>query len=210
MHCTLVYVTVNFIRGFKEKWGVSSDLCVSAAGYYYELDDSYDESDEEEVRAHLRRVAEQPPLKLDDSTEVKHLPTHEPSVFSLMEAHCAQALMTKHCRTIIIFFFLILIIHLSAQKLEFLGAFSLTTVGRRDELVQQKRRKRRRMLRERSPSPPALHSKRTPPPPPQLSTRFTPEEMDRAPELEDKKRFLTMFRLSHVTIQQRRGKKGLQ
>lgn len=127
-------------------------------GYYYELDDSYDESDEEEVRAHLRRVAEQPPLKLDDSTE----------------------------------------------KLDFLGAFSLTTVGRRDELVQQKRRKRRRMLRERSPSPPALHSKRTPPPPPQLSTRFTPEEMDRAPELEDKKRFLTMFRLSHVTIQQRR------
>ncbi|AWP01670.1 putative genetic suppressor element 1-like [Scophthalmus maximus] len=129
-------------------------------GYYYELDDSYDESDEEEVRAHLRRVAEQPPLKLDDSSE----------------------------------------------KLDFLGVFALTTVGRRDELVQQKRRKRRRMLRERSPSPPALQSKRTPPPPPpQLSTRFTPEDMDRAPELEDKKRFLTMFRLSHVTVQQRKG-----
>lgn len=45
---------------------------ISFAGYYYELDDSYDESDEEEVRAHLRRVAEQPPLKLDDSTEVNH------------------------------------------------------------------------------------------------------------------------------------------
>lgn len=60
------------------------------------------------------------------------------------------------------------------------------------------------MLRERSPSPPASLSKRTPPPP-QLSTRFTPEEMDRAPELEDKKRFLTMFRLSHVSFQQRRG-----
>lgn len=42
----------------------------SCVGYFYELDDSYDESDEEEVRAHLRRVAEQPPLKLDDSTEV--------------------------------------------------------------------------------------------------------------------------------------------
>lgn len=41
-------------------------------GYYYELDDSYDESDEEEVKAHLRRVAEQPPLKLDDSLEVKY------------------------------------------------------------------------------------------------------------------------------------------
>lgn len=98
--------------------------------------------------------------------------------------------------------------HISTQKLDFLGVFSLTTVGRRDELVQQKRRKRRRMLRERSPSPPVSQSKRTPPPPPppQLITRFTPEEMDRVPELEDKKRFLTMFRLSHVTVQQRRGK----
>lgn len=42
-------------------------------GYYYDLDDSYDESDEEEVKAHLRRVTEQPPLKLDTSSEVhKH------------------------------------------------------------------------------------------------------------------------------------------
>lgn len=47
------------------------------AGYYYELDDSYDESDEEEVRAHLRRVAEQPPLKLEDSSEVEHLPHNQ-------------------------------------------------------------------------------------------------------------------------------------
>lgn len=108
--------------------------------------------------------------------------------------------MTKYCTKNIFFC-------LSAQKVDFLGVFGLTTVGRRDVLVQQKRRKRRRMLRERSPSPPVSQSKRTPPPPPQLSTRFTPEEMDRAPELEDKKRFLTMFRLSHVTIQQRRGKK---
>ncbi|XP_010776752.1 genetic suppressor element 1-like [Notothenia coriiceps] len=127
-------------------------------GYYYELDDSYDESDEEEVRAHLRRVAEQPPLKLEDSSE----------------------------------------------KLDFLGVFGLTTVGRRDELVQQKRRKRRRRLRERSPSPSCSQPKRTPPPAPQLSTRFTPEDMNRAPELEDKKRFLTTFSLSHVTVQQRR------
>lgn len=51
--------------------------CTFSAGYYYELDDSYDESDEEEVRAHLRRVAEQPPLKLDDSTEVRHPPKHK-------------------------------------------------------------------------------------------------------------------------------------
>lgn len=53
---------------------INSDLV--ATGYYYELDDSYDESDEEEVRAHLRRVAEQPPLKLDDSTEVRAAATH--------------------------------------------------------------------------------------------------------------------------------------
>ncbi|XP_054589123.2 genetic suppressor element 1 isoform X1 [Nothobranchius furzeri] len=38
-------------------------------GYYYDLDESYDESDEEEVKAHLRRVTEQPPLKLDASSE---------------------------------------------------------------------------------------------------------------------------------------------
>ncbi|XP_069758230.1 genetic suppressor element 1 [Narcine bancroftii] len=38
-------------------------------GYFYDFDDSYDESDEEEVRAHLRRVSEHPPLKLDDSSE---------------------------------------------------------------------------------------------------------------------------------------------
>lgn len=62
------------------------------------------------------------------------------------------------------------------------------------------------MLRERSPSPPVSHSKRTPPLL-QLNTRFTPEEMDQAPELEDKKRFLTMFRLSHVTAQQRKGRR---
>lgn len=126
-------------------------------GYYYELDESYDESDEEEVRAHLRRVAEQAPLKLDDSTE----------------------------------------------KVEFLRMFGLTTVSRRDDLLEQKRKKRRRMLRERSPSPPAVAIKR-PTPPATLSTRFTPEEMDNSPELEDKKQFLTMFSLNHLTMQQRR------
>lgn len=94
-----------------------------------------------------------------------------------------------------------------AQKLDFILLFGLTTRSRHDELVQQKRRKRRRLLRERSPSPSVSQSKRTPPPPPPLSTRFTPEEMDQAPELEDKKRFLTAFRLSHVTVQQRRGRR---
>ena len=89
--------------------------------------------------------------------------------------------------------------------MDFLGVFGLTTVARKDQLLQQKRRKRRRMLRERSPSPSAVQAKRSAQAPPPLSTRFTPEEMNRAPELEDKKRFLNMFSLSHVTLQQRRG-----
>lgn len=38
-------------------------------GYYCDLDESCDESDEEEVKAHLRKVTEQPPLKLDTSSE---------------------------------------------------------------------------------------------------------------------------------------------
>ncbi|XP_077104287.1 genetic suppressor element 1 isoform X3 [Siphateles boraxobius] len=131
-------------------------------GYFYELDDSYDESDEEEVRAHLRRVAEQPPLKLDDSTE----------------------------------------------KVEFLQMFDLTTLARREEMIEVKRRKRRRMLRERSPSPPAVQSKRPSPAP--LITRFTPEDMNKSPELEDKKRFLTIFSLNHITQQQRRDNERVE
>lgn len=55
---------------------------VCVLGYYYELDDSYDESDEEEVKAHLRRVTEQPPLKLDQSKEVP-LPLLSPHILLL-------------------------------------------------------------------------------------------------------------------------------
>ncbi|KAL1247752.1 hypothetical protein QQF64_023128, partial [Cirrhinus molitorella] len=134
-------------------------------GYYYELDDSYDESDEEEVRAHLRRVAQQPPLKLDASTE----------------------------------------------KTEFLCTFGLTTLSKRDELLEMKRRKRRLMLQERAPSPSAVPSKRkTPSPPhPPLSTRFTPEEMDRTEELDDKKHFLSMFSLNHVSLEERQKNKKI-
>lgn len=49
---------------------VNFSLALLLPGYYYDLDESYDESDEEEVKAHLRRVTEQPPLKLDTSSEV--------------------------------------------------------------------------------------------------------------------------------------------
>ncbi|XP_060770965.1 genetic suppressor element 1-like isoform X2 [Neoarius graeffei] len=128
-------------------------------GYYYELDDSYDESDEEEVRAHLKRVTEQPPLKLDQSKE----------------------------------------------KLGFLAVFGLTTLSHRDALLERKKKKRRKIMRERSPSPVPAQSKRPTPSTatPTLSTRYTPEEMDRAPELENKKHFLNMFNLNHVSQEQR-------
>ncbi|CAB1313716.1 unnamed protein product [Coregonus sp. 'balchen'] len=94
-------------------------------------------------------------------------------------------------------------------KVCFLRVCGLTTLAHRDQLLHQKRRKRRRMLRERSTSPPAVRGKRkTPPPPvapaPPLSTTLTPEEMNCTPHLEDKKDFLNMFSLSHVTSQQRR------
>ncbi|TRY95340.1 hypothetical protein DNTS_034099, partial [Danionella cerebrum] len=126
-------------------------------GYYYELDDSYDESDEEEVRAHLRRVSQQPPLKLDA------------------------------CR----------------EKMEFLGLCGLTTLRKRDEVLEMKRRKRRRMLRERSPSPVGKRRSLSP----ALSTRFTAEEMNRCPRLNDKKHFLSFFSLSHVSHEERRKKR---
>uniref|UniRef100_A0A673HWR9 Genetic suppressor element 1-like n=1 Tax=Sinocyclocheilus rhinocerous TaxID=307959 RepID=A0A673HWR9_9TELE len=134
-------------------------------GYYYELDDSYDESDEEEVRAHLRRVTQQPPLKLDASTE----------------------------------------------KTEFLCLFGLTTLSKRDELLEMKKRKRRMMLQERVPSPSAVPNKRKTPssPHPPLSTRFTPEEMDRTEELDDKKHFLSIFSLSHVSQEERQKNKKI-
>ncbi|XP_034540837.1 genetic suppressor element 1-like [Notolabrus celidotus] len=133
-------------------------------GYYYDLDESYDDSDEEEVKAHLRRVTEQPPLKLDTSS----------------------------------------------QKVEFLGLCGLTTLAHRDELLARKKRKRRRMMRERSVSPPAVQGKRKSSSPVipsvSLTTPYSAEQMDSAPELEDKKDFLLTLNLSHVNPQKRRDK----
>ncbi|XP_041652245.1 genetic suppressor element 1-like isoform X2 [Cheilinus undulatus] len=129
-------------------------------GYYYDLDESYDESDEEEVKTHLRRVTEQPPLKLDTSS----------------------------------------------QKLDFLRVCGLTTLEHRDELLARKRRKRRRMMRERSVSPPPRKASSPITPSAPLTTPYSAEQMDRTPELEEKKDFLLMFDLSHVSPQQRKDK----
>ncbi|KAK5928181.1 hypothetical protein CgunFtcFv8_013264 [Champsocephalus gunnari] len=133
-------------------------------GFYYDQDESYDESDEEEVKAHLRRVTKQPPLKLD----------------------------------------------VSSEKVDFLRVCGLTTLANRDEILARKRRKRRRMMRERSLSPPTVRGKRkaTSPstPTPSLTTPYSAEQMDSTPELHEKKDFLHMFNLSHVSPQQRRDK----
>lgn len=163
-------------------------------GYYYDLDESYDESDEEEVKAHLRRVTEQPPLKLDTSSEV-----HE---HHTLHTHIRGLKMSVICD-----------IHLpkclSPKKVDFLRVCGLTTLAHRDELLARKRRKRRRMMRERSLSPPAVRGKRkasspsTPTAP--LTTQYSAEQMDSTPELDEKKDFLLMFNLSHVSPQQRRG-----
>ncbi|XP_029697786.1 genetic suppressor element 1-like isoform X1 [Takifugu rubripes] len=133
-------------------------------GYYYDLDESYDESDEEEVKAHLGRVMEQPPLKLDTSSE----------------------------------------------KMDFLRVCGLTTLAHRDDLLAQKRRKRRRLMRECSLSPPPALCKRKTPSPPSapapLTTPYTAEQMNSTPDMEEKKDFLLMFDLSHVSPLQRRDK----
>ena len=173
---------------------VKGNSCVAVllSGYYYDQDESYDESDEEELKAHLKRVTEQPPLKLDASSEVYQL-----TFITRLKCYC-------FCSNDIH-----LLKFLSLKKLEFLGVCGLTTLTHRDELLVKKRRKRRRMMRERSVSPPAGQGKRksaspsTAPTP--LTTPFSAEQMDSTPELEEKKDFLLMFNLSHVSPQQRRG-----
>ena len=98
---------------------------------------------------------------------------------------------------------------LSPKKVDFLRVCGLTTLAHRDELLVRKRRKRRRMMRERSLSPPAVRGKRKAPSPSTptapLTTPYSAEQMDSTPELHEKKDFLLMFNLSHVSPQQRRG-----
>lgn len=102
-----------------------------------------------------------------------------------------------------------LFIFLSSKKVDFLRLCGLTTLTHRDELLSEKRRKRRRRMRERSLSPPAVQSKRKicslSTPTASLTTQYSAEQMDSTPELEEKKDFLLMFNLSHVSPQQRRG-----
>lgn len=62
------------------------------------------------------------------------------------------------------------------------------------------------MLRERSPSPPTVQNKRrTPSPRLPLSTRYSPDEMNNSPNFEEKKRFLTIFNLTHISAEKRKG-----
>lgn len=62
------------------------------------------------------------------------------------------------------------------------------------------------MLRERSPSPPMMQNKRqTPSPRLALSTRYSPDEMNNSPNFEEKKQFLTIFNLTHISAEKRKG-----
>ncbi|XP_048377535.2 genetic suppressor element 1-like isoform X2 [Stegostoma tigrinum] len=113
-----------------------------------------------EIRNRIRRLAEQPPLKLDDTP----------------------------------------------RKMLFLGAVGLTTQSKKEEVKQQKMRKRRRMLRERSPSLLCSGKKQLSPlPPPRFcSVSHSPEELNRAADFEEKKQFLALFNLKHLTTAQRK------
>uniref|UniRef100_UPI00398E61A1 genetic suppressor element 1-like isoform X2 n=1 Tax=Pristiophorus japonicus TaxID=55135 RepID=UPI00398E61A1 len=115
-----------------------------------------------EIRHGIRRLAERPPLKLDDTP----------------------------------------------RKMMFLGAVGLTTQSKKEEVKQQKMKKRRRMLRERSPSPLCLEKKQhfpLPPPPPHVrSINHSPDELNKAADFEEKKRFLALFDLKHLTTAQRK------
>ncbi|XP_078098477.1 genetic suppressor element 1-like [Mustelus asterias] len=117
-----------------------------------------------EIRNRIRKLAEQPPLKLDDTP----------------------------------------------RKMLFLGAVGLTTQSKKEEVKRQKMRKRRRMLRERSPPSFYLEKKRhtplpLPPPPPRVySITHSPEELNRATDFEEKKQFLALFNLKHLTAAQRK------
>lgn len=98
--------------------------------------------------------------------------------------------------------------------MDFLRVCGLTTLARRDDLLARKRRKRRRLMRECSLSPPPAHCKRKTPSPPSapapMTTPYTAEQMNSTPDMEEKRDFLLMFDLSHVSPQQRRGTSSLQ
>lgn len=147
------------------------------------------------MRAHLRRVTEQPPLKLDTSSEVLIIKAGLHIHTGCLKRFVGQPYSPTS--------------PLSLKKLELLRVCGLTTLAHRDELLARKRRKRRRMMRERSLSPPATRGKRKasspPTPPAPLTTPYSAEQMDSTPELREKKDFLLMFDLSHVSPQQRRG-----
>lgn len=63
------------------------------------------------------------------------------------------------------------------------------------------------MLGERSPSPPMIQNKRqTPSPRLALFTRYSPDEMNNSPNFEEKKKFLTIFNLTHISAEKRKGR----
>ncbi|XP_051872343.1 genetic suppressor element 1-like isoform X2 [Pristis pectinata] len=111
-----------------------------------------------EIRNRIHRLAERPPLKLDDAP----------------------------------------------RKMLFLGAVGLTTQSKKVKVIQEKMRKRRRMLRERSPSPLCLEQKQRSLPSQVHLISHSPDELNKASDFEEKKQFLALFNLKHLSTEQRR------
>ncbi|XP_078283381.1 genetic suppressor element 1-like isoform X2 [Rhinoraja longicauda] len=109
-----------------------------------------------EVRNRICRLADRPPLKLDDAP----------------------------------------------RKMLLLGAVGLTTQSKKDEVIEQKMRRRRRMLRERTPSPFGLEQKPLPPQVPYL--KLSPDELNKTSDFEEKKQFLALFKLTHLSPAQKK------
>lgn len=42
-----------------------------------------------------------------------------------------------------------------------------------------------------------------------LITRYSPDEMNNSPNFEEKKKFLTIFNLTHISAEKRKGRVGL-
>ncbi|XP_072139154.1 genetic suppressor element 1-like [Mobula birostris] len=95
------------------------------------------------------------------------------------------------------------------MKMLFLRAVGLTTQSKKDQVIQEKTTKQHRTLRVQSPSPLCLEQKQCSPLPPQVdSLSHSPVELNKASDFEEKKQFLALFNLKHLSTAQRKDSPG--
>ncbi|XP_072880183.1 genetic suppressor element 1-like isoform X1 [Hemitrygon akajei] len=91
------------------------------------------------------------------------------------------------------------------RKMLFLRAVGLTTQSISDKVIQEKMTKQHRALRGHSPSPLCLEQKQCSPLPSQVdSLSHSPDELNKASDFEEKKQFLALFNLKHLSTAQRK------